>query len=88
MSEEDIILDPVPENIPYQKIAIASKDYPDYDIVAGDAIGMATYEPVWDENPDAWHRFLATVPVYSIIEHEWIDQEDPSIMPEIKTINI
>jgi hypothetical protein len=91
MDEENIELldlEPVIENIPYQKVAIAIKDYEEYDIYAGDAIGLATYHPVWDEDPTAWNILIGNIKIYSVIDHEWKVWKDENNLPEIKTIDI
>lgn len=85
---ETLYLEPVIENIPYQKIAVATKDCEQYNIYKGDVIGFATYQPVWDEDPTAWNIILENMYICSIIDHEWQVWEDGNTLPEIKTIDI
>lgn len=84
----DDLPEEVVENIPLQKVAIALSDYEEYNIFAGDCIGVATYFPVWDDDPSTWQKMLSMFPIYRVIDHEWQVWEDGNNLPEIKTIDI
>lgn len=86
MSEN--IIEPVVENIAIQKIAIATKDYKDYEILKGDYIAFGTYMTQYDIQPDAWNQQISYHPVLSVIDHEWIVLESGQNLPEIKVPKI
>lgn len=82
------IIDPVIENKAIQKIAIATKDYSEYEISKGDPLAFGTYMTQYDIQPDAWNQQISYHPFLSIIDHEWVTLESGQNLPEIKVPKI
>lgn len=86
MSEN--IIEPVIENFVTHKVAVASKDYPDYEIEQGDALAFGLYMAQYDIEPFAWNSQIANNPVLRAIEHEWVTLESGQNLPQLKNAKL
>lgn len=69
------------KNLPYVMFAVATKDYEDFGVIVGDVIGDQLFFP-------NGHLPSQLSPVYSLIEHEWVSEENFSEFPQVKSIDI
>lgn len=86
MSEN--FIEPVIENITIQKVAVATKDYPEYEISQGDYIAFGTYMTQYDIDPFAWNQQISNHPVLTLIDHEWLILESGQNLPQLSNAKL
>lgn len=86
MSEN--VIETVIENFAIQKVAVATKDYPEYEISQGDYLSFGTYMTQYDVEPFAWNQQIANNPTLSLIDHEWVVLESGQNLPQLKNAKL